>query len=197
MTKYILIGGYPYKAKDGGLKLCQEAIKGLSQPVNILICLFARPRETWDKQYEKYKELFIKNLLGVSLNFELAEINSFIEQIERNNVLFFSGGDTGELLSRLEKIPKWLKKLGGKIVLGSSAGADILSKYNYDLELFKCSGGFGLAPVKTLVHYGTEKYQPPIGWEKALEQLKNYKEDLPVWVLREGEFKSIEVSNSN
>lgn len=193
MTKYILVGGYPYKAEDGGKTMCQEAVDGFTEPINVLICLFARQQEQWDKLYEKNRQFFINNLPDIKLNFTLADKHKFRDQIKNTNLLYFSGGDTLELSHRLEKNPGWDKVLNGKTVMGSSAGTDILSTYNYDLQFFKCSDGFGLVPVKTLVHYGAPDYMPPIGWKAACKELKDYKEDLPILILHEGEYKSLDV----
>lgn len=193
MTKFILVGGYPYKANDGGKAMCTEAISGFSEPINVLICLFARPSERWDELFKENKLFFDKNLPNTELDFALADENNLINQIEKTDLLYFSGGDTTELTNGLKKSPEWFKKLDGRNVMGSSAGTDILSTYNYDLELSKCSNGFGLVPVKTIVHYKAKEYTPPIGWKAAYKNLKDYKEDLPILALREGNYKAIEI----
>jgi len=66
MTKYILIGGYPNKAIDGGKTICQEAIRGFPQPINILICLFAREYNQWNKLYEDNKNFLLKIYLKLN-----------------------------------------------------------------------------------------------------------------------------------
>ena len=193
MTKYILIGGYPYKALDGGITLCQEAIGGFSQPVKILICAFARHQKDWEKYYKKQKQFFTNNLPEIILNFTLANESDFINQIKSTNLLYFGGGDTTDLINKLKRNPEWVKVLDGKTVMGSSAGADLLSTYNYDFEHLKCADGFGLVPVKTIVHYQSKDYAPPIGWETIYKEIKKYKQDLPIWTLREGEHKTINI----
>lgn len=193
MTKFILVGGYPYKADDGGKAMCTEMVAGFIEPVRVLICLFARNLEEWPEQLEKNKDFFERNLPGVKLEFVLADEVSFVEQLKGADVLYLAGGDTTELKKRLEKVPEWIKHLSGKTVMGSSAGAEILARYAYDVELFKCTNCLGLAPVKIIVHFESEKYAPPVGWKAALEELKNYKEDLPIAALREGEYKVFEV----
>jgi len=53
--------------------------------------------------------------------------------------------------------------------------------------------GFGILPIKFLPHFkssfGHDDPRGPIDWDKAYEELKNYKEDLPIYALEEGEFK--------
>ena len=193
MTKYILIGGYPHKASDGGKAIYWEAIEGFPEPVNVLICLFAREQEQWGKSYDEKKQFFTKNLPKTKLNFTLAKEFGFVDQIKFADLLYFVGGDTARLIRGLERNPGWKKALESKTVMGSSAGADLLSTYNYDLEYFKCSSGSGLVPVKTIVHYESDNYTPPIGWRNAYKEIKKYKEDLPIWALHEGEYKTIKI----
>lgn len=192
-AKFILVGGYPHKAKDGGKAMCKDAINGFSEPVQILICLFARPKKQWKKLFENNKQFFIKNLSNTKLFFTLADEKNFIGQIMENDLIYFSGGDPTSLVEILERFPEWMKKLNGKNVMGSSAGVDILSKYHYDIKSCKCSDGYGLVPVKTIVHYKAENYTPPTGWQAAYKELQLYKEDLPIWALGEGEYKTLEV----
>ena len=192
MIKFILIGGYPFKAEDGGKAMCQEAVVGLTEPIKILLCVFARQKADWRQRFVYEATFFGNNLSGKKLDFKLADEDHFVEQIKAADVIYFSGGDTTELLNRVNKNPGWQEALKGKVVLGSSAGCDLLSKYNYDTEHFRCEEGFGLVPVKTFTHYESEDYTPPIGWESAHQELKDYKEDLPIWLLHEGEYKVYE-----
>lgn len=193
MTKFILVGGYPYKANDGGKSMCEEAVAGFKEPVNVLICLFARKKKEWEKLLEDNADFFERNLPDKKLKFTLASENNFLKEIEENDLIYFSGGDTVDLVKVLDRIKGWGKKLQEKNVMGSSAGTDIFSKYSYDIEFFKLTENYGLVPVKTIVHYGSEKYTPLIGWDSAYKELDNYKEKLPMWALAEGEHRVIVV----
>lgn len=189
MTKYILIGGYPNKAFDGGKSMCDEAIKDLSGTIRVLICLFARPESSWFTLFEENKEFFIKNLNDTGMKFTLAKPNEFIKQLDESDVIYFVGGDTKLLKNILKRKPTWTKHLESKTVIGSSAGTDMLSKYNFDLEYFRCSQGYDLVPVKTMVHFKSKDYTPPKGWRDAVSQLEKYREIIPVWLLKEGEHR--------
>lgn len=189
MTKFILIGGYPYKAADDGKSMCEEAILGIDEPIRVLICLFARKKEQWDKLLNDNSDFFKRNLPDTNLTFSLATEKGFSKQIEDNDLIYFNGGNTTDLVNVLDRIDSWQEKLKVKTVMGSSAGAEIFSKYCYDVELFKISEHYGLAPVKMIVHYQSDEYMPPIGWDNVLAELDNYKESLPVWALSEGEYR--------
>ena len=189
MTKYILVGGYPHKAPDWGRSFCEELVKGFGEPVNILECLFSRPKESWNKAFSQDEEFFSKNLPMRKLNMELATPTRFIEQLRLTNAIYFRGGNPLLLINTLKGIPGWQKELGGKTVAGSSAGADIIAKYYYHLDELQLRDGLGILPLKVLVHYESDYNAPRIDWNKVCTELKNYKENLPLLTLAEGQFE--------
>ena len=193
MKKFILIGGYPHKAIDSGKALCEEMIRGFSEPVKILDCLFARPHENWEKAYQQDKEFFAKNLPNGELDIERADPHTFLDQLERTDVLYFRGGDTGVLMKALTQVPSWSEKLDGKTIAGSSAGMDILAQYCFNLDTLQIEGGLGLLPIKTIPHWKSDYNAPNIDWDIAKQSLSQYKEDLLIVTLGEGEFKVFEV----
>jgi len=124
------------------------------------------------------------------LEFELADPENFTEQVKWADAIYIRGGSAEDyVLDLFRKNSNWIKELDGKTLAGSSAGADIISKYYYDLDNLKFNEGLGLLPIKVLVHYQSDYNAPNIDWDKSYEELKNYKEDLPITTLKEGEYK--------
>ncbi len=78
-----------------------------------------------------------------------------------------------------------------ELVAGSSVGAHAISKYYYGLDDLKIGEGLGLLPIKAIVHYRSDYNAPNIDWDKAEVELKNYKEELPILTLSEGQFEII------
>ncbi|MFA5022713.1 MAG: Type 1 glutamine amidotransferase-like domain-containing protein [Candidatus Paceibacterota bacterium] len=190
-TKYILVGGYPKKALDGGKAFTEELIKGFKEPVKILECLFARPRDNWDEAFNQDKDFFINNLPGKRLEFQLADPEKFREQVAWADAIYIRGGASEAVLLELQKQSEgWEKELPGKTLAGSSAGAHAISKYYYGLDDLKIGEGLGLLSLKIIVHYGSDYNAPNIDWNKAEIELKQYKEDLPLIKLAEGQFKT-------
>ena len=189
-TKYILVGGYPKAAADSGKSFCEEMVRGFLEPVKILDCLFARPRETWEKAFEDDKSFLADRLEDKRFILELADPDKFSQQVIWSNVIYLRGGkDEPALLDYLKRDTSWQNELDNKTLVGTSAGADAMSKYCYDLDYLKLNQGLGLLPVKVLVHYKSDYNSPNIDWDKAYEELKNYGEDLPMVALKEGEYK--------
>ena len=193
MSRFILIGGCQEKAD---LKAISKAIfTGNKSPLNFLVCLFARNKNLWDwnSLFDENKAFFTALLPEQKISFVLANESDFTAQVETADVIYFSGGDSIPLYSALARIGnEWVAKLKNKTIIGTSAGTDLLSKYNYDFQQYALDEGMGIVPVKTIVHYGErDGYYLNTDWESISALLKNYKEDLPLYRLREGEFVTV------
>ena len=195
MIKYILVGGYVHKAKDEGKAFCEELINGINKkPVKILDCMFARKKEDWQDSIDRDRIFFSKFIKDFEL--ELADPNNFTEQVKNSDVIYLRGGCTSPLMETLSKDISWVKELDGKVLAGTSAGADAIAKYYTVLKTHRVGDGLGLLPIKFIPHwksdYSDEEVRD-IDWDSELEKLKNYKEDLTVYTLTEGEFKIFKV----
>ena len=188
MQKYILAGGYIHKAKDKGRAFCEELIKGINnKPVKILDCMFARPRESWEEKIKEDNNLFSKFIKDFEL--ELALPEKFTEQIKKSDVIFLRGGYTQQLFDLLDKDKRWIKELDGKVLAGTSAGAEVIAKYYYVLSSKRTGDGFDLLPIKVVPHWHSDSDEYlNLDFNKALQELKDYKEELPIYTLTEGEF---------
>ncbi len=192
MTKYILVGGYVRKAPDGGKAFCEELVRGFSEPVKILDCMFARLQSVWGKTFAEDKEFFANNLLGINIELQLAGLDTFDKQVAWADVIYLRGGSSEELVKSLRQHSNWVQYLDGKTVAGTSAGADALSAYYFGLDSLETRDGIGLVPVKTIPHFKSDYHGWEFDWDKAEAQLKAYKEDLPLVTLQEGEFRVFE-----
>ncbi len=194
MTKYILAGGRVHVAPDNGKAFINELIKGFShKPVKILVCLFAVPKEQWQEKFNGDQEYFSKFISDFEL--ELADENIFTKQVKRSDVIFLRGGHTRPLMDLLTKNIDWLQELNGKVFAGTSAGAEAISKYYFVTKTNRNGEGLGLLPIKFIPHWKSTYFDDEpqnIDWDKLYSDFKNYKEDLELIVLKEGEFKVIE-----
>ncbi len=190
MTKYILAGGFVNRSKDGGRAFYEELVKGINKkPVKILDCMFARPKEDWEETFNSDKVLLSKYIKDFTL--ELADPMKFKEQVKNSDVIFLRGGHTQELFKLLNKDTSWIKELDGKVLAGTSAGAEVIAKYYHVLSSSRTGHGFGLLPVKVIPHWKSKDFDEipkNFDFDNALNELKEYKEDLPVYTLSEGEF---------
>jgi peptidase E len=201
-TKYILVGGYITKAQDGGKGFYDELIKGFKEPVKILYCVFARPIKEWESVFKKDELFFKQNLPEKKFELVLAQPDNFIDQVKWADAIYIKGGETEALLNELKKQKGWEKELDNKTLAGTSAGADAIAKYYYDIDNLDDKGlikkGLGLLPIKVITHYRSNYNAPNINWDEADTKLKNHKENqedkenLEIIKLKEGEFKVFE-----
>ncbi len=193
MTKYILVGGYIHKAVDGGKAFCDELVKSIThKPIKILDCMFARPEDVWQETFTKDQGFFSKYLETFEL--ELAQQDKFVEQVKNADAIFFRGGVSSKLTSILRTCIGWEKELSGKVVAGTSAGADALCTYYGVGETMRIGSGLGLLPYKCIPHWKSADYGDgkTINWDLLLENLKSHEEDLEILTLPEAEFVVIE-----
>lgn len=187
-TKIILVGGYPRNAADGGKALCEEMVRGLHEPVKILICLFARPQENWTESFNSDRTFLHTHLPHTQLQCELAEPNQFTQQIKNSHVIYIKGGEAGLFIATVKNMPDWTPALAGKTVAGTSAGAEALFSYYYHVAHRQVEAGLGLIQEKLIPHWEAKESFPLVNWAQAYHELKNHKEPLPIVKLAEGEF---------
>ena len=196
MTKYILNSGglknYPEKAD----KFNKEIVKGLGSVPRVLFCHFAIPQELWEEKFSIYSQRFLESMdKGISPTIELAAPDTFEEQLGNCDVVLMHGGYDDLLLEQLKKynLPDAWE---GKVVVGSSAGSDVLANYFYGCDSRRVEEGLGILPIKFFPHfkseYGQDDPRGPIDWDSAYTELKNHKEDLPIFALEEGDYIVLE-----
>jgi len=182
MTKYVLHGGYEEKMIGDDRKFYAEIVKGLSEPVKILLIFYAIQNDRWGERFRIIKNNFAYSTEKM-IEFTIADVkvNKLIEQIKKSNVIYIRGGDSLPLVSKLKKVKNLKELFEGKVVMGASAGCYALGKYYYSRRRDKFLKGLGILPIKFMCHYAEELKDK---WEK----FKKYKENLPILILKENKF---------
>ncbi|MDP3093492.1 MAG: Type 1 glutamine amidotransferase-like domain-containing protein [bacterium] len=107
----------------------------------------------------------------------MASENDFAEQVRNADIIFLAGGKTFRLVKKLSKFPDLERSFKNKIVVASSSGVYVLSKYfctNFPPKLGK---GLGILNIKTFCHYDQKTYG------KWLKKLIAHKKSLPILTL--------------
>ena len=160
----IIIGGA--EDKLGDKKILKEVAKYINKETgNMLIATVATeyPKETYEKYYEIFKKIGIKNInkLDIVTRKDAFDISN-IKLVEECDLLFFTGGDQLRITSILggTDIIDTIKELTnkGKVIAGTSAGASVMSdtmivKGKDDESPRKCTLSMspGLALVKSII----------------------------------------------
>lgn len=191
MTKYVVESGGISTHPDHKRRFHQEMIKGLGTHPHILFCGFAQLREDWNETFRKCQELVIEDMpQSTHPDFEMAIPDTFEQQCMNTDVIYLYGGDD-YLLQYWMKQFDLLKIFGSKIVATNSASSNMLANSFWSCDWRKCIDGFGILPVRLIVHYLSEADddEGPIDWQKAYNELEIYGDtSLPIHGLREGEF---------
>jgi len=183
MTKYVLHGGFSRKKNDLNNNFFKEIVKKLGNEIKVLLVYFASQESEYKEKLEQEKNSFLRNSENRSLKFEIANRNNFIEQIKNADVIYIRGGDTFKLLEILKLYPKFSEAIEAKVVVGSSAGAYVLSKYFYSRIRERIVNGLGILPIAIACHYK--------GKQETLELLKGKAKDLEIVLLDDFEHKVI------
>lgn len=191
MIKFILSGGYYYKAPDGGKSFCAEIIKDINdRPIKILDCLFGRPLETWEQKISDDQSFFSKHIDEIDI--KTASKENFTQEIKESDIIFFQGSRPEDIINILNTILGWEDALIGKTVVASSGGASMLVKYFGVGKSNRIGEGFGLLPIKFIPHWQSDYGEElKIDWNTLLNTLEEYKEALEITKLKDGEFKVI------
>ena len=153
--------------------------------VKILMCYFSRKKDRWDDLLARDTPKVLKNTKKKVEFYVPENPQDLLEKLDEYDVLYVAGGKA-ELIEPLYSDLEALKiKLQGKVYLGSSMGAFMVSS-NYVLsfdgqDTLNAHKGLGLLPINCLVHWDIEKNK-----EEKVEMIKSTS-DIPLLTLDEGE----------
>lgn len=183
MTKYILHGGRAQDPNAENDKFFEEILDSTSTNPQILLVHFAGKPEKAEQNWQRDTSQFERVKGNKTLNFKLATIDGFENQVQNADVLYLGGGTTVKLLDELKDFNNLTELFKDKIIAGESAGANVLATFCYS----KSGGGvfktLGILPVKTYPHYEGS----------GEEELEAVGEGLELLLLREYQFKVFEV----
>ena len=181
-TTYILCGGNTRSYESFGVNLA-GVVGNLVENPRILNCFFAKDEVRWQEEFSYYTGFYEKYFSEFSR--EMATFDNFLEQIKNSDLIFFYGGSTATLMKNVSRYKNLQEALRGKIVIGSSAGANFLSQYY--LSHSGIAEGLKILPFNIVVHYNSEnesESRTQADVDKLLRQFPN----TPTLLLREGEF---------
>lgn len=186
LTKFILHGGFASGNTDeNNQAFYREILNDVSGRANILLVTFAKDDDNnrIAKTIRKVTEEF-ENVRGSrDIQVMVATKDDFIGQIEKSDIIYFTGGVSSRLLEILNTYPSLKSVLEGKIVAGESAGANVWCEYFYSPSTDKVSKGLGIIPIGLIPHYKKE-------YENKLNEVAP---DLVKVGLPEYEFKIFEI----
>ncbi len=181
-TKFVLHGGFKPGSRQEDTPFFEEILKSVKDSPKILLVYFAKEldRIPINKQEDIYQ--FENSKGDKKLSFEVANEESFPEQIKRSDIIYFHGGSTLKLLNTPKKFSNIKELFEGKIVAADSAGVNSISAFSYSQKADAVIEGIGFIPFKTICHY-SEKYKDKI------DELNKYDRDPEILLLQEYQYK--------
>lgn len=193
MTKYILAGGCDRLYPDYGSRLAEVILREVEKPT-ILSCMFSQEPDRRAQKHEHFDEWFVK-YFGSQIKILHEDESSFFQQLNEADVVYLHGGTTRTLLENLPNFKRFKEAVSGKIVIGSSAGANYLSSVCYSPSINQTMEGTGIVDVGVVVHYGIEQFDDTKysyeQWQNAAREVEMKAKDRPTLLLPEGTFAII------
>ena len=190
LTKFLLHGGASSEVQESNNLFFQEFTKDLADGANILFIGFARETET--EQQEVFERDRVKILASTdkNINVEKAELDIFKEQLIKADAIYATGGVSKILKERLQTCPEFADLLAGKTYAGSSAGANVVSKYHTSGFTEGVLEGLDILPVCVMAHYGNPDFN---GTDETEHWFNDVRGDMELIKLPECEWISREV----
>ena len=183
MTTYILHGGYYKRDTQDNKKFFKAITDRLSDQSRILFVAYAREKREWQIKRDEIAD----QIDGISPDKKLTIVlasektDDFIEQIKTSEAIFLAGGKPEPLHNYLHKVPDLEKLWKDKLIVGSSAGVWVLSKYYCLWKSDDICEGLGILPIKSLVHWTEDQ-------SDKLRKLEAYAEKLDLLKIPEEKF---------
>lgn len=155
--KFILHGGFDKsKIDEDNSAFYSEVLKDAPENARVLLVPFAKDTERIPVAAERVSAEFNKYKWQKDITINIATEKNLIEEINSADIVDFQGGVSLKLLEALRNYPNLKESLGGKIVAGESAGANVLCEFFYSPRSDTVSEGLGMVPVKIVPHYKEE-----------------------------------------
>jgi peptidase E len=152
-TTFFVHGGQARTVNYQNDLFYSEILKGFSGMVKVLLVEFASDPDKIQKHITQDSAQFLKNAKSKKILFEIADPNKLEGQIKDTDIVYLSGAKTSNLLNALSKIPQFKSWIEGKVVVGESAGAKVLSTYCYSKSAGGITKCLGILPIKLMCHY--------------------------------------------
>lgn len=196
-TVFILAGGNDRKYSDYGYRLSEKVANYITNP-KILSCFFSSSQETWEEKAKDWKSWFSDHFTQ-PFTYDYAKHETFLQQLDSADVVYFHGGDTNLLFKDLPNAQSLKKHFKGRVISGSSAGANMLSKYYWSSTRGGFCEGRAILNVNVMVHYrpadARSHKRTPEDWERdEAEFQERVGNNQTITRLPEGRFVVIEKS---
>lgn len=151
------------------------------------MCYFAKDKNIWNTRLETDRNKIARQTTKKITLFLAQDPEDLLQNLDLSDVLYVAGGEAEPLESYLPQFQPLKEKLNGKVYLGCSMGAFIVSsQYVLSMEnqdISEVHQGLGILPISTLCHWNIEKKK-----EIKVNLLKKFAPSTPILTLDECKF---------
>lgn len=196
MKRLILMGGRPWLGEDGGKNLAGTLFRYFPDEVKLAFCIFAQPESEWEETRGYNKQIFEKFKGSRTLTYETMTADNFEKVSAWADIIYLPGGDPNQLLAQVQACGDVSKLWDGKVIAGSSAGADFFCKAFIYLQDKSFGKGLGWVSATCIPHWRSPEWKEytPADWDFAEAEALRQHPDLPVLGIPESKFVEFTVT---
>lgn len=189
MKRLVLMGGRPWLGSDHGKSFANTLFRYFPEEVKLAFCIFAQPETDWRETKEVNQKMFSKYKGKRKLSYKTMTSKNFDEVSKWADIIYIPGGDPFILKQKIDAIGDVGELWDGKVIAGSSAGADLFCIGFVYLQEKTFGQGLGWVKATCIPHWrGDFNDYNDKDWDWAeKESLKKFPE-FPVLCIPETEF---------
>lgn len=190
MKRLILMGGRPWEAADKGKRQTDVVLRYFPSKVKLAFCIFAQSEEDWEET-RATNVTMIESFKGRRiLEYKTMTSENFAEVSAWADIIYMPGGEPPKLKATLEACGDVAKLWDGKVIVGASAGMDVLCEHFSYLQEKTILEGFGWIKANCIPHWRNEGEDDAAQTFAEQELLRRFPQT-PVLCVAEGDFVEI------
>ncbi len=190
------MGGRPWFDADKGKRFTETLFRYFPKEAKVAFCIFAQDESEWDETLKWNTDMFNSYKGQRSIFYRTMTFDNFTEVSAWADVIYVPGGDPELLLRRLASCGDVAKLWDGKVITGSSAGADFMCEGFIYLQNKSYGRGLGWVKATCIPHWRSTDWKgyKPEDWDfieqKSLDEAPN----TLVLCIPESEFVELTIS---
>jgi len=186
MKRLILTGGRPWLAGEGGKDFVDAVLRYLPNEVKLAFCIFAQPKSEWEETRRINMDMFEACKKGHTITYRTLTMENFAEVSAWADIVYLPGGNPFALYTAVTAAGDVAKLWDGKLMAGSSAGADVFCAGFTYLQDKTFGHGLGWVPATCIPHWQSDfNGYTDADWDWAEQESLRQFPALPVLCLPE------------
>ncbi len=193
MKRLILMGGRPWESADKGKRQVEVLLRYFPSKVRLAFCIFAQDQNDWEQTRATNISMIERFKSGRGIEYQTMTPENFVETSAWADVIYMPGGEPPRLKAALQACGDIAELWDGKVIVGASAGMDILCEHFSYLQEETILEGFGWIKANCIPHWRNDG-EDEAAQSRAEEELLRRFPKVPLLCVAEGDFVEIGVA---